>query len=264
VILFELLERSLKDGVDASGKTQLDAFCRHYPYAALAHWIRAKTSQDKQACFTAAAYAPSRVRLRAYLQGQTAWVDPPAPAHSESDASMFPFFLNSPPGPASFRIGAETVDPEPVRRIPADQILAWDTPEAGPAAAALEQRIRQITRNFLPAIPGIQARTADSARSLLPPKAGRRRRAARLIDRFLEGGATLKPSRSPQDAPEEEHRFARQSLHADDAWMTETLAQLHIRQDNKAEALRIYQKLRLRFPEKSAYFEVRIQQLLAE
>jgi hypothetical protein len=46
-------------------------------------------------------------------------------------------------------------------------------------------------------------------------------------------------------------------------YVTETLAKIHVKQGNNDKAIKIYKKLKLKFPEKSSYFEGEIQKLLA-
>lgn len=54
---------------------------------------------------------------------------------------------------------------------------------------------------------------------------------------------------------------AHESLSSDENLVTETLAKLHLRQNHPGEAIQIYEQLRLRYPEKSRYFEVLIQKI---
>ena len=47
----------------------------------------------------------------------------------------------------------------------------------------------------------------------------------------------------------------------DDEWVTETLAKIYEKQGNKSKAIKIYEKLRLRIPEKNDYFVSLIEKL---
>ncbi|MDX1907350.1 MAG: hypothetical protein SF053_09985, partial [Bacteroidia bacterium] len=87
---------------------------------------------------------------------------------------------------------------------------------------------------------------------------------ATLIERFLAAPPRFQPRRIQPAAPAEPLPQVEASLSADDGWVTETLALLHLRQHNREEALRIYRKLRLLFPEKSTYFDARIQKIVEE
>lgn len=55
--------------------------------------------------------------------------------------------------------------------------------------------------------------------------------------------------------------MAKQSVVDDEELVTETLARVYLKQGNAAKALRIYDILRLKYPEKSAYFAALIQEV---
>jgi hypothetical protein len=79
-----------------------------------------------------------------------------------------------------------------------------------------------------------------------------------IIENFLSHfpkESRLKPVTNDreEDFPEDEKEG--------DEFISETIAELNIRQGNHKEAIRIYRKLSLLFPEKSAYFEARIQKI---
>lgn len=79
-----------------------------------------------------------------------------------------------------------------------------------------------------------------------------------LIDRFIENEPTI--ARVDQyQAPKGD--LAKPSSEDADDWVTETLAKVYAMQGNHAKAIKIYKKLALLFPEKSAYFDDLIQKL---
>lgn len=80
-----------------------------------------------------------------------------------------------------------------------------------------------------------------------------------LIERFIEVEPSISRVSDYQPAQGDLSQIASQA--DDDEWVTETLAQIYIRQGNKARARKIYQKLALIFPEKSDYFAVLIAKL---
>ncbi|MGL5890600.1 MAG: hypothetical protein ACRC3B_11980, partial [Bacteroidia bacterium] len=55
--------------------------------------------------------------------------------------------------------------------------------------------------------------------------------------------------------------MAKQSVQESDEFITETLARIYVKQGNLSKAIRAYQKLSLKFPEKSTYFAALIEEL---
>src|SRR5690606_2184976 len=84
-----------------------------------------------------------------------------------------------------------------------------------------------------------------------------------LIDSFLEGG--MKKRRmvpvKPQDKTEEIVDISAKSLEENEDLMTETLANIYIKQQHFLKAIDIFDRLRLKYPEKNLYFARRIKEL---
>jgi hypothetical protein len=81
-----------------------------------------------------------------------------------------------------------------------------------------------------------------------------------LIDRFLKEEPRIKPRR---DATPGENLAEKNLLGAEEIG-TETLAAIFIKQGLHQKALDIYQKLSLKFPEKSSYFAEKINSIKNE
>jgi hypothetical protein len=80
-----------------------------------------------------------------------------------------------------------------------------------------------------------------------------------IIDSFLQNGRDrLVPKK---DVQEEQIDIAQHSIEENDALMTETLANIHIKQKHYHKAITIFEKLSLKYPEKSIYFAARIKEL---
>lgn len=82
-----------------------------------------------------------------------------------------------------------------------------------------------------------------------------------LIDRFIKEEPSLKIER---DAQPDERNLAQQSMDDNLEIVSETLADIHYRQGSKEKAIRIYEKLCLANPEKSAYFASLIEKIRQE
>jgi len=90
-------------------------------------------------------------------------------------------------------------------------------------------------------------------------------KADQLVNEFLDRLPEIRPPKiAPlvQEAAQIEHEAARKSvLYDEEGFVSETLARLHLKQNNIGEAIRIYEILCLRFPEKSGYFEAQLEKL---
>ncbi|GAO28028.1 hypothetical protein [Geofilum rubicundum] len=84
-----------------------------------------------------------------------------------------------------------------------------------------------------------------------------------LIDHFLESG--MKKRRTPpvkaQDKKDEIVDISAKSLQENEDLMTETLANIYIKQEHFFKAIDIFERLRLKYPEKNLYFARRIKEL---
>ena len=75
----------------------------------------------------------------------------------------------------------------------------------------------------------------------------------KIIDDFIQGKQLQKstPFFSPLET-------AKLSLVDNDEFVTETLAEIHVKQGNYPKAIKIYENLMLKFPEKNTFFASRI------
>jgi hypothetical protein len=79
-----------------------------------------------------------------------------------------------------------------------------------------------------------------------------------LIEKFIENEPSITRAKATQASPGD---LSKESSLVDEEWVTETLARIYEKQGNKAKAIKIYEKLRLRIPEKSDYFGLLIEKL---
>lgn len=82
--------------------------------------------------------------------------------------------------------------------------------------------------------------------------------AGELIDKFIREEPRITPSKSTFYSPS---NMAKKSILEPDDLITETLANIYAQQGNFKKAISFYQKLSLKFPEKSRYFAALIEEL---
>ena len=65
----------------------------------------------------------------------------------------------------------------------------------------------------------------------------------------------------PVQSEDEEEDISLDSMQESEAFMTETMAQIYLKQGYYYKALNTYEKLSLKYPEKSVYFATQIQKI---
>jgi hypothetical protein len=80
-----------------------------------------------------------------------------------------------------------------------------------------------------------------------------------LIDKFIISNPRIEPKREKSDTPVVD--MAAPFVEEGEGFVTETLARIYVRQGYYSRALDIYEKLSLKFPEKSSYFASQIEKV---
>jgi hypothetical protein len=84
---------------------------------------------------------------------------------------------------------------------------------------------------------------------------------ADLIDIFISTSPRIEPKRERTDQPVED--LSQQYTEEKGGFITETLARIYVNQGYYSKAIDIYEKLSLKFPEKSGYFATQIEKIKA-
>jgi hypothetical protein len=84
---------------------------------------------------------------------------------------------------------------------------------------------------------------------------------ADLIDKFISASPRIEPKREKTEQPPED--LSQQYTESEGAFVTETLARIYVNQGYYSRAIEIYEKLCLKFPEKSGYFATQIEKIKA-
>ncbi|MEM7367928.1 MAG: hypothetical protein AAF587_04960 [Bacteroidota bacterium] len=265
--VLNLYHLSLQRDLNKEEAAYLDKILDQYPYFSLAHYLKAKYLADEQNIFFASSYSVNRTQLKQYLKGNSLlfapevaptnmMVDPPksSSAHSAQGFDLFSLLEFSP----------ETSTPSRT-----DELFEVYHPEKQEKESVLLQvEIRLRVVKYIGLIQDIQAQLLADARKgqkkrEAQMKAARQQRksTASLIDRFLTQIPQKRKKADASSTKPKELPQAQSSIEHDEEMVTETLALLHLKQNNRKEALRIYQKLRLRFPGKKAYFDAQIEKI---
>jgi hypothetical protein len=80
-----------------------------------------------------------------------------------------------------------------------------------------------------------------------------------LIDKFIIANPRIEPKKEKADVPDID--ISTPFVEETDVFVTETLARIYIKQGYYSRALDIYEKLSLKFPEKSSYFASQIEKV---
>jgi hypothetical protein len=80
-----------------------------------------------------------------------------------------------------------------------------------------------------------------------------------LIDKFIISNPRIEPQRDKSDNPNED--ISRPFVEQTEGLVTETLAKIYVGQGYYSRAIDIYEKLSLKFPEKSSYFATQIEKV---
>jgi len=101
--------------------------------------------------------------------------------------------------------------------------------------------------------------TRDKGNRVIEPRTKAARSAEELIDSFIDLNPRIKPDREKMDEPVED--IAERVEDRDPGLITETLARIYVSQKFYTRAILIYEKLSLKFPEKSTYFATQIEKI---
>jgi len=78
-----------------------------------------------------------------------------------------------------------------------------------------------------------------------------------IIERFIKDQPRITPLKNEQVSADNLAKTSSADL--DEEYITETLAKIHLDQGNRMKAIEIYERLKLKYPEKSPYFAGQIQ-----
>lgn len=229
----------------------LDTMIRKYPYFAVARFLKAKAIPTTYNISLASAHAPSRPLFKSFMEGEkSVRVVKKRPEMDKRDPNintsptqqkhqLFSMILSAPPKEEQIVMPFSVLIPRGNQAF--QGFLDTLIKEKVQKYSLLPQQIKKQ----------IKERKSEKIIQAIDPKADE------LIQRFLDNNPKIKRPAKGKGRTKSE-TFVDKSVNLDEEIVSETLAKLHLKQNNIAEALRIYRKLSLLFPEKSAYFDAQI------
>jgi hypothetical protein len=118
--------------------------------------------------------------------------------------------------------------------------------------AALAVQDRMKLRQLLSMLPAPEAEVLTVPEADAEAGGVVRQNRDRILEEFLQKEPRIVPDKESDFS--ESANLAQESLREDPDLISETLARIYALQGNKEKARRIYEKLSLKYPEKSAYF----------
>ena len=256
-----LYQKLLCNRFTDTDRSRVDAWIRDFPYFALPYMVKAKDQSDPKQLLAAALYSADRGILQHYIEGPMQ--DPEKkladlPIASETPArKVYPNVENALFSVVDFD-SWEVNEDQTIHHfgihedsdVSVNAFKEWDIRVRtlkclsllGPIRRQLVAYGRQDTDERPDSIPG---KAEDETQA--------------IIDRFLESPIRFQPPTPGQEYKPDSSAMV--SVQENDEMVSETLAKIHLSQNNPKEATRIYQKLSLLFPEKSSYFEAQIKQI---
>ncbi|MEM6347393.1 MAG: hypothetical protein AAF927_26120 [Bacteroidota bacterium] len=254
-----LLRESLDRPLGPEETAALDAAQTEDPYFALLHFLQAKQSGSEQDRFKASIYASNRRLFRQYLEGKTY-----LPAVQKTMASH-----SAPKQSNRLATAFSILDFEPLCQNCSLEKGVFNMLE--PAKRKLDHPLEDIIREkrakYLHLGNHIRKEIATQKAAMkgeteIEKELNSRERDQALIDRFLAEPPKSKGRLHPMAKSEDEKPDpAAKSVEADEELVTETFARLYVLQNRIEDAIEIYKKLSLRFPQKSAYFDAQIEKI---
>ena len=283
--LYTIYRKNNQEELPSYEDEYLDKIADQYAYFTLPHYLKAKHHPSKENIFTASAYSVNRKLLKKYLDGKLFFTELPQEEQEVEKSEPEPVAVMLPdpqyqkplhhlfsiidfttkedinqPQEGLFSIAEGITDTN--WTLP---FISWDLEVRIRKHSNMAEEIKEgmyhyeegdfpvIEKNNISPEPTPEKEETNDTNK-------KKAQANSLIDQFLAAPSSIKRKRvSPSEA--EAPSIVHESITEDEDLVTETLARLHLLQNNPEEAIRIYQKLRLLFPEKSAYFDAQINKI---
>ncbi|MEO0580686.1 MAG: hypothetical protein AAF135_00560 [Bacteroidota bacterium] len=236
---------------------------KQYPYFVLPHVLLARATEDEATIFDAALYAPNRHTLRDFMQGKLYFAEIQRQNQMEESQDRRTYSALFPPHPYdAFSILPDLGKPHSLGKehVQTPLSLSDGSNRLYQDPAFLSMIVSVKTCKYLGLVGKIQQSMRahkDQAELRYKKTVG----ADGLVHQFLEKLPKITALHDSKYEVERAARVAEASIEQDEEIVSETLAKIHVQQKNFEEAVRIFQILSLRFPEKKAYFKAEIEKI---
>lgn len=253
----------------------LNELRKKYPFFQTPYVLVAKALKDRNHPKTdafikkAAIYSPNRAHLKRIILGEISFEDAPKDIPSKKVVEV-------PAEPTAAKT-QEVIQPkveEQAKEITQGAPIKTDQKEATKEIIAPQtlsqqnQEINQLEQDLLE----IRERKLRLAQMLegkqqidspkKEPKEHNHKSQVELIEKFIQNEPRFDKKRGPiEDNEYTQEDLAAKHLKSKDEFITETLADLLMKQQKYTRAIDIYEKLSLKFPEKRTYFASQIQKI---
>ncbi len=267
--LLQKMERLSQEDFDTALKLQED-----FPYFLIPKIVCARHEWDQSSgtvtpqLHWAAVMSPDRKRLKGLLTGAILL---PLPISTDDSRLSEPVDKKE----VTVEPSVEKVETAPQVPLPDDSPTS-PRPNRDEILRRLEENLKKIKNNDSrqsgkgpsekkkeDEAPPISEKEADE---LIDPTAQKEQHQRIKEQRELISNFREKPIRLPKEQMDEQHDqpdLSEKSTHLNDNMLSEGFARLLVKQNKKPEAIEIYRKLILKFPEKKTYFADQIEKLKA-
>lgn len=214
-------------GLSVDAIASLEALLKQYPWFEVGHVLQAALpNSTKKQLHVAAAYAQNRALLRSFVDKFNQLEHSSQPAAHPSEATL---------------TSETTIEEAPL--LEEGELLEFSDQQQ--TDKVLEIKAEELS----PAAAGQETFELDLAEAPINDD---------LIDVFLKTAPRIVP---PKDIPAEQEDISVDSVKEPDDVATELLAQIFVEQKLFSKAIAVYEKLCLKYPEKSAYFAGQIEEI---
>lgn len=265
------------EGIKSSDIPSLELLRKRYPYFQNLHLLLAKAYKHsnseltKPALNKAAIYAVDRPYLKKILDGNYQFIEvikSKSVIKTPSEATIIPQPKVVPAQTLNTNPVKQVADSKALDKSKAKQVIEKEKAVQNPENKQdiyneLDENLkkykdRKKTMQELLAI----EQTDVSKETSVKKKTINTESQVQLIEKFIKNEPQMgRKSLLDHESETDQEDLAKKKLHPSDKFLTETIAQLLVKQKKYSKAIKIYEKLMVKFPKKTAYFAAQIEKI---